>query len=64
MAAHKFQTMACLMFQNQKVTYSVSESVTRSPIELSAGQLKTIGLFVTDGPSHCIALNMGGSCSK
>ena len=30
MAGHKFQAMDCLMFQNQKVT----QSVTRSPIEL------------------------------
>ena len=34
MAGHKFQAMDCLMFQNQKVTHSVSDSVTRSPIEL------------------------------
>ena len=40
MAGHKFQPMACLMFQNQKVTHSLNHSVTRSPIELSAGQLK------------------------
>ena len=31
-----------LLFCFQKVTYSVSESVTRSPIELSAGQLKRL----------------------
>ena len=34
MAGHKFQAMDCLMFQNQKVTQSASQSVTRSPIEL------------------------------
>ena len=40
MAGNKFfQPMACLMFQNQKVTHSLSDWVTRSPI--------VIGLFWT-----------------
>ena len=35
MAGHKFQPMACLMFQNQKsLSHSLGQSVTRSPIEL------------------------------
>ena len=35
MAGHKFQAMDCLMFQNQKsLSESVTQSVTRSPIEL------------------------------
>ena len=44
MAGHKFQAMDCLMFQNQKVTESVTELVTRSPIELFWTAKKNISL--------------------
>ena len=37
---------------------SVSESVTRSPIELSAGQLKRLGLFLVKGICQKRSTNM------